>query len=185
MMAFMLAPSMYSRPPASWTTRATSMMSVSKSPRVLGLVIMMPAVVGPTASRRTPRSRRPSDFDAMVTGFMPAITTEAGLVPWAESGMSTSMRSASPLARWKARMASMPRNSPWAPAAGCRLQAAKPVISHKASWSNLRAQSNPWMSASSCSGWRVVKPGRAATRSLIRGLYFMVQLPRGYRPRSI
>ena len=81
MMAFMLAPSMYRRPPASCTMRAISTMSVSKRPSVLGLVIMMPAVFGPTSSRSESRSMRPSSRLLMVRGFMPMITTDAGLVP--------------------------------------------------------------------------------------------------------
>ena len=50
-------------------------------------------------------------------------------MPWAESGMITLWRS-SPWASCQARMSSRPVSSPAAPAAGCRVAAAMPVISH-------------------------------------------------------
>ena len=60
---------------------------------------------------------------------MPARTALAGFVPWAETGIRQTLRSPSPRARWKPRIASSPAYSPWEPAFGCSEMAAKPVIS--------------------------------------------------------
>ncbi|CAM5241768.1 hypothetical protein SCALM49S_07523 [Streptomyces californicus] len=49
---------------------------------------------------------------------MPAITALAALVPCAEEGIRQTVRWSSPLARWYARTASSPANSPWEPALG-------------------------------------------------------------------
>ena len=70
-------------------------------------------------------------------------------------------------------------NSPWAPAAGWKVMASMPVISPSSfsdSWSTSR---HPWTVSSGWRGWIWEKPGRAAMSSLILGLYFMVQEPRG------
>ena len=62
-------------------------MSSSKSPKVLGLVNMIPA----TSSSSTERERLDVDTAAAslgtVTTSKPPKVTDAGLVPWAESGM--------------------------------------------------------------------------------------------------
>ena len=63
------------------------------------------------------------------TTRMPASTAEAGFVPCADVGIKHTSRSLPPFAWWKARMTSMPANSPCAPEFGCSETAAKPVIS--------------------------------------------------------
>ena len=62
-------------------------------------------------------------------GAAPAMMAEAGLVPWAETGMMHTLRCLSPLAWWKARMVMRPAYSPLAPLLGCSDTASKPVIS--------------------------------------------------------
>ena len=65
-----------------------------------GFVIMIAAVFGPSAARNASRSTPPSGADGIVIVRKPAIVAVAGLVPWLESGTSTSVRSVSPRARW-------------------------------------------------------------------------------------
>ena len=71
----------------------------SKTPTVLGLVSMMPAVWGPTAARRAAMSTSPSGPVGISRATNPHMTAEAGLVPWAASGTRISVRAASPRAR--------------------------------------------------------------------------------------
>ena len=118
-----------------------------------------------------------SSLGTVVTSYPPKVT-DAGLVPWAESGMITRWRSW-PLASWKARMSRSPVSSPAAPAAGCRVAAAMPVISHSASSSSTSSSSQPWVRAAGAAGWTSASPGRAATASQTLGLYFMVHEPSG------
>jgi hypothetical protein len=78
----------------------------------------------------------------------------------------------------------MPASSPWAPAPGCRVTASIPVISasrHSRAAINSRP---PWHSAAGSKGCALAKPGMAAWRSLVLGLYFIVQEPSGYNPVS-
>ena len=72
----------------------------SKRPRVEGFVIITAAVRGPSAARKAARSTPPSGADGIETVLKPAIEAVAGLVPWAESGTRTSVRSVSPRLRW-------------------------------------------------------------------------------------
>ena len=74
------------RPPASWTTRDTSPTSLSKRPRVLGTVSIIPAVLEETSLRTTSALTRPLSSEATLTTLKPPIGALAGLVPWAESG---------------------------------------------------------------------------------------------------
>ena len=50
--------------------------------------------------RRSSRSMEPSSAAFTTTTFMPAITAEAALVPWADDGIRQTLRPSSPLARW-------------------------------------------------------------------------------------
>ena len=63
-------------------------------------------------------STDPSLADLTTTTCMPAITAEAALVPCADDGIRQILRSVSPLASWKARIASSPASSPCEPALG-------------------------------------------------------------------
>ena len=45
-------------------------------------------------------STEPSSADFTTTTFIPAITAEAALVPWADDGIRQTRRSPSPLAWW-------------------------------------------------------------------------------------
>ena len=74
--------------------------------------------------------------------------------------------------------------SPHAPAGGCSVARAIPVISQSARSSLQRSSSAPWVVESGCSGWSRWKPGRAAIVSATFGLYFIVQEPSGYIPVS-
>ena len=69
-MAFMLAPSQKTWPPASWTMRQISSMAGSKRPRVEGFVSISAATRGPSFSRAfasAPRSVLPSGFVGIET----------------------------------------------------------------------------------------------------------------------
>ena len=119
-------------------------MSSSKSPNVLGLVSMIPATSSSSTAWSASTSTQPRRSLGTVTTSKPPSVTDAGLVPWAESGMITLCR-VCPLASNQARMSSSPVSSPAAPAAGCRVAAAMPVISHSAASSSTRSSSHPWM----------------------------------------
>ena len=107
------------------------------------------------------------------------MAAEAGLVPWAESGTRILVRPASPRSRWYFFTISRAVNSPWAPAAGWKVMAPMPVISHSSSSARRRTFRQPWTVSGLWLGWTPVKPGRAASSSWSLGLYFMVQEPRG------
>jgi len=77
-------------------------------------------------------------------------------------------------------MSIIPVHSPWAPAAGWSVASSIPVISRKYSLRVCRSLSVPCTVSSCCMGWSPVILGWDAKTSLIMGLYFMVQLPRGY-----
>src|SRR5437588_106236 len=47
------------------------------------------------------------------------------------------------------------------------------------------SSSAPWAPSSSCSGWRSRNPGRLTTRSLTRGLCFIVQEPSVVAPERV
>ena len=102
----------------------------------------------------------------------------AGLVPCADSGTSTTER-LEPFASCAALIASMPHNSPCAPAFGLIATECMPVSSSRypASASiNCRA---PCTVDCGCSGWISPKPGSRAIFSLSRALCFIVHEPSG------
>ena len=74
---------------------------------------------------------------------------------------------------------SMPVSSPCAPAAGCRLIAAKPLISRSSSASSHCSSRLPCAIGSGSKGCESVKPGRRAAHSFTFGLYFIVHEPSG------
>jgi len=122
------------------------------------------------------------------TGFTvkPMSAAVAGLVPWAESGTSTTLRvSASPRAAIAALMAAMPASSPCAPAFGESVTAGMPVSSLSQWASSSMSASAPWTVETGCSGCTSAKPGRRAIFSLRRGLCFIVHEPSGNRPVSM
>ncbi len=63
-------------------------------------------------------STSPSSAVFTTTTFMPAMTALAALVPCAEDGIRQTVRPCSPFARWYARTARSPANSPCEPALG-------------------------------------------------------------------
>ena len=150
----------------------------SNRPRVLGLVIMKAATSVSSTFSSAARSTRPSGLLATVVTSNPASRTEAGLVPWAASGMTTRRRG-SLRASWWARMISSPVSSPWAPAAGWKVAAASPVSWHRACSRRASSSSAPWTCSAGWAGWSRANPGRAAADSATLGLYFMVQDPSG------
>ena len=91
-----------------------------------------------------------------------------------------------PASRDSARISRMPVSSPCAPAAGCSVIASMPVISSRQSLERLDdfaarpARAPP---ADRDAPWRGLRGARPT--SLTRGLYFMVQEPSGYMPRSM
>ena len=84
----------------------------------------------------------PSAPEGISTERKPAKAAVAGLVPWAESGTSTTSR-ASPRAESALRIINMPVSSPWAPAAGCSVTPGMPVIVLSASSSSHTKRSAP------------------------------------------
>ena len=76
-------------------------------------------------------------------------------------------------------MSSTPVNSPWAPAAGWKVMPSMPVISQRYFAAVSRTWRQPFTFSAPARGWIPAKPGRAARSSSMRGLYFMVQEPRG------
>ena len=63
---------------------------------------------------------------------------------------------------WKARINSNPVNSPAAPAAGCKVAARMPVISHSASSSSTSTCSHPWQASAGAAGCTLAKLEEAA-----------------------
>ncbi len=51
-------------------------------------------------ARRSSGSTEPSSAAFTTTTFIPAMTAEAALVPWADDGIRQTSRCRSPLARW-------------------------------------------------------------------------------------
>ena len=84
-----------------------------------------------------------------------------------------------PRSWWYARMISSPVISPHAPAGGCSVARAIPVISQSARSSRHSISSAPCAVWSGCSGCIRWNPGNAATVSATLGLYFMVHEPSG------
>jgi len=78
-------------------------------------------------------STLPWSSQPMATMRMPHMAAEAGLVPWAETGMRHTSRWWSPRLSWYALMARSPAYSPDAPELGCRDMPGKPVISQRMS----------------------------------------------------
>jgi len=158
-------------------------MSFSKMPRVLGLVTITAAVRSERAAPRASRSMHPSGPDGTSITVNPAMAALAGFVPWAESGTITSVRGC-PLRAWYALAISMPVNSPWAPAAGCRVTASMPEMAQRAFSSSRISRNAPWIESSSWQGCTDATVGREERRSAYLGLYFIVHEPRGYIPLS-
>ncbi len=73
-------------------------------------------------------SMLPLESTPVVTTFIPAMTADAGLVPWADVGMMQIFLLPSPLDLWKPLMAISPAYSPAAPELGCRETESKPVM---------------------------------------------------------
>ena len=146
---------------------------------MFGLVNISPAISSLNAAFKLSISTKPSSVDLISIISKPATLADAGFVPWAESGTIILVLLVSPLCSWYAFIKAKPVSSPWAPAAGCKVILSIPDISHKA-WSNSYINlSAPCTVSSGWSGWIFLKPSRPAMSSLIFGLYFMVQEPRG------
>ena len=139
---------------------------------------MIAATSSSSNSFNASKSTCPLSFDLTWTMSNPAMWALAGFVPCAESGMITFFL-CSPLTSKYFLITIIPENSPWAPAAGCKLTACIPVIVFNAScklYINFKA---PWTSSSFNAGWRFKKPSKFASISLTLGLYFIVQEPKG------
>ncbi len=100
------------------------------------------------------------------------------MVPCAESGIAIFVRGFPDLA-WCARMISSPVSSPQAPAGGCSVARAIPVISQSARSRRHSSSSAPWVVESGWSGWSRWNPGSCAMASAIFGLYFIEHEPSG------
>ncbi len=151
----------------------------SNSPRVLGLVIMQTAVSGPTTARKSSGSTRPAASDLSDTTLNPTIAADAGLVPWAVSGTTTTLRPVSPRALKYAFAMRSAVSSACAPAAGLSENAAMPNSEARLRSSSHISASAPCAAASGANGCRSRNAGMFAIASLMRGLYFMVHEPSG------
>ena len=129
-------------------------------------------------SRRWSRSTPPRASLRTGAGTKPPMTTLAGFVPCAVSGMMMRLGSR-PSARWAARITSRPVSSPWAPAAGCSVVTCRPEISASQRSSSYISSSAPCTSDSGWYGCRPAKPSSRAATSFTRGLYFIVHEPSG------
>ena len=117
--------------------------------------------------------------EGRVTISNPPIVAEAGFVPWALSGTNITLRPVSPRSSWYALIIRTPANSPCAPARGARELAVMPVMLSKDSCSLYMSSRAPCTVSSGCNGWMPENPACEAITSLILGLYFIVQEPRG------
>ena len=70
-------------------------------------------------------------------------------------------------------------SSPQAPAGGCRVARAIPVISQSARSSRHMSSRVPWTVRSGCAGWIRANPGACASTSATFGLYFIEHEPSG------
>ena len=117
------------------------------------------------------------------------MTALAGLVPWAEAGISTTSRSRSPRARWNARIASSPANSPCAPELGCRETASKPVTAHSSVSSSATTARYPPACEAGAKGCTSPNSGQVTGSISAAALSFIVHEPRGIidvsRPTSL
>jgi hypothetical protein len=137
---------------------------------------------------RSARSMFPSSSHFTTCTFIPAMTAEAGFVPWAEEGMRQTSRCASPRSRCQARITRSPVYSPWAPELGCRETAGSPEISAS---QTSRSRITCWYPRA-CSGGAkgCTRPNSGQLTAIISAaaLSFMVQEPRGimlvFRERS-
>ena len=146
---------------------------------MFGFVSMKQAVLLETARRSSPRSTLPS-LSRISRVTKPAIVADAGFVPCAVSGSSTSVRSpSSPRSRKYARTISIAAYSPWAPAAGWRDTSGSPVMRERIRSSRQITSSDPCTVASGWYGCTPVAPALRASSSVTLGLYFMVQEPSG------
>jgi hypothetical protein len=116
-------------------------MSRSNRPQVLGLVIITPAMSGPSRAVSAARSTRPSGVAGMFSMAKPAKAAVAGLVPWALSGTSMIRRVTPRLER--GLDAQQPHSSPCAPALGDMATAAMPVSAISQSASSAMVSSAP------------------------------------------
>mmetsp|Transcript_89329 Transcript_89329/g.277816 ORF Transcript_89329/g.277816 Transcript_89329/m.277816 type:complete len:239 (-) Transcript_89329:1652-2368(-) len=126
--AFMLAPSMYTCPPLSWTIWQISWMLSSKKARVDGYVTMRAARESLLSSHIFLNSARSMPLESSIhLIFMSHMAAEAGFVPCADRGMMQTLRWPWPCDSRYLRMTSKPAYSPEAPLVGCSEHASKPV----------------------------------------------------------
>ena len=93
---------------------------------------------------RSAMSTLPSSSQPIATIRMPAIAADAGLVPWAETGIRQTSRAPSPFDAWYARIERRPAYSPLAPELGCRDMPGKPVISQRMSSRDVMSSAYLW-----------------------------------------
>ena len=147
---------------------------------MFGIVTIAAATLSSSSRSRASPSMEPSEAVGICVTVKPAIAAVAGFVPWALSGTSTRrLRPSSPRSSSARFTISTPASSPCAPAAGARLDAAKPVSEQSASCSSCPTRRIPCTRSSASSGWASASPGSAAMRSSTFGLYFIVQEPSG------
>ena len=126
----------------------------------------------------------PSASQATTTTRMPAITALAAFVPCALDGIRHTSRSAAPFARWYARIASSPANSPCEPAFGCRLTASYPVTSASQRFRSSMSRRYPPTCTSGANGCTWANSGQLIGSISAVALSFIVQEPSGIMPRS-
>mmetsp|Transcript_91931 Transcript_91931/g.281297 ORF Transcript_91931/g.281297 Transcript_91931/m.281297 type:complete len:239 (-) Transcript_91931:1870-2586(-) len=126
--AFMLAPSMYTWPPLSWTAWHISWILSSKKARVDGYVTMKAASRSLFASQSALNSARSMPAESSIHLIsMSHMAAEAGFVPCAERGMMHTLREPCPMLARYCLITRSPAYSPEAPLVGCSEQASNPV----------------------------------------------------------
>ena len=114
---------------------------------------MIAATSGASAARTASALTTPSASAGTARTDSPMAAAVAGLVPWAESGTSTTVRVlSSPRAASAALIVIMPHNSPCAPAFGDIATALMPVSVSSACASESISSSAPCTVAIGCSG---------------------------------
>merc|ERR1719353_129926 len=112
-----------------------------------------------------------------MTHFRPAMTADAGFVPWADTGMRHTLRWPSPIDCWYARIARRPAYSPEAPELGCTLTASKPVILQRSAFKEAIISTYPSVCARGAKGWMSLNSGHVTGIISAVALSFIVQEP--------
>jgi hypothetical protein len=151
----------------------------SKTPQVLGFVIMSAAVVSSTISLSSSTSTQPCSSSPISLAPKSAMVAVAGFVPCAVEGTRTVVLPSSPLSSKNFLTIRMLVSSPCAPASGCSETAGRPETSERKPCSSCMTSSAPCACASGWSGMEAGEARRVRGDLVGAGLCFIVQEPKG------